>query len=630
MRELHVAKHGCDQNPGTADEPFLTIGRAACVAVESDTVIVHEGVYREWVNPKNGGRDHYHRIVYAAAENEKVVIKGSEVIGNWKKTSDHVWEAEVDNRLFGDYNPFRELLAGDWMIKPTDPYLHLGGVYINGAALREKLHLDLVETAEMSWFAQVQEDKTVILANFGELDPTDCLTEINVRKGCFYPDKNGVNYITVRGFEMAHAACPWSPPTAVQPGMIWTHWSKGWIIENNILHDARCSAISVGKEETTGDNLSWKFHRKPGYQHQQEAAFSALRYGWSKELIGSHIIRNNVIYDCGQNGIVGNLGGAFCEIYGNHIYNIANTGEIIEGHEMGGIKLHAPIDTYIHNNYIHDTFYGIWLDWQAQGVRVSANLMRENGTDLVLEGSHGPHLIDNNIFASHCCMHNISQGSAMVHNLFYGSVTYKNLKADFNRYRSLPYHLPHSTQIMGTAMLYGADDRVYHNVFVKSGKYEEDEDNLFGTMGYEGCPVSMEEYIERVMGKKATLVSFNVTKQPAYVNRNCYVSDAKAFSGEEENAFCDDAVMTVKEEDGKIYVEVEMPESFLKLHTEIMGTHNLGITRISEQAFENADGSEIRLDADYFGCGRSATPTPGPFEGLNAGYHKICVYENNF
>ena len=228
MRELHVAKHGCDQNSGTADEPFLTIGRAASVAVENDVVIVHEGVYREWVNPKNGGRDHYHRIVYAAAENEKVVIKGSEVIGNWKKTSDHVWEAEVDNRLFGDYNPFREILAGDWMIEPTNPYLHLGGVYINGAALREKLHLDLVETAEMSWFAQVKEDKTVILANFGELDPTDCLTEINVRQGCFYPDRNGVNYITVRGFEMAHAACPWSPPTAVQPGMIWTHWSKGW------------------------------------------------------------------------------------------------------------------------------------------------------------------------------------------------------------------------------------------------------------------------------------------------------------------------------------------------------------------------------------------------------------------
>ena len=38
-----------------------------------------------------------------------------------------------------------------------------------------------------------------------------------------------------------------------------------------------------------------------------EAVFRALKIGWSKEKIGSHIIRNNVIYDCGQNGIVGHM-----------------------------------------------------------------------------------------------------------------------------------------------------------------------------------------------------------------------------------------------------------------------------------------------------------------------------------
>jgi alpha-L-arabinofuranosidase len=45
-----------------------------------------------------------------------------------------------------------------------------------------------------------------------------------------------------------------------------------------------------------------------------EAVFRALQIGWSKEKIGSHIIRNNVIYDCGQNGIVGHMGCAFSEI----------------------------------------------------------------------------------------------------------------------------------------------------------------------------------------------------------------------------------------------------------------------------------------------------------------------------
>lgn len=57
--------------------------------------------------------------------------------------------------------------------------------------------------------------------------------------------------------------------------------------------------------------------------------------GWSRETVGSHIIRNNIIYDCGQNAIVGNMGGAFSEIYGNHIYNIGNK------HEFSVMKLQA-------------------------------------------------------------------------------------------------------------------------------------------------------------------------------------------------------------------------------------------------------------------------------------------------
>ena len=46
-REYHVAKRGNDQNLGTYESPFLTISKAAKIAEEGDTVIVHEGVYRE-------------------------------------------------------------------------------------------------------------------------------------------------------------------------------------------------------------------------------------------------------------------------------------------------------------------------------------------------------------------------------------------------------------------------------------------------------------------------------------------------------------------------------------------------------------------------------------------------------
>lgn len=51
----HVAKSGSDRNPGTTEEPLLTIQRAAELAWAGDRVTVHEGEYREWVRPRNGG-----------------------------------------------------------------------------------------------------------------------------------------------------------------------------------------------------------------------------------------------------------------------------------------------------------------------------------------------------------------------------------------------------------------------------------------------------------------------------------------------------------------------------------------------------------------------------------------------
>ena len=79
-RVYHVAKTGSDLGNGTKEAPFLTINKAASIAVAGDTVIVHEGVYREWIKPKNSGLSNTRRITYQAAEGEKVVIKGSERI----------------------------------------------------------------------------------------------------------------------------------------------------------------------------------------------------------------------------------------------------------------------------------------------------------------------------------------------------------------------------------------------------------------------------------------------------------------------------------------------------------------------------------------------------------------------
>lgn len=164
---------------------------------------------------------------------------------------------------------------------------------------------------------------------------------------------------------MRHAATPWAPPTSEQVGLIGTHWSKGWIIENNVISHSRCTGITLGKYSDEWDN-----------EGSSAAAFTetislALKNGWNWEDIGRHMIRNNRITHCEQAGIVGSMGAINSKIVGNVIHDI-HVQCTFAGKEMAGIKLHGPLD--LSGNRIYRTFRGIWLDWMTQGLRVSRNL----------------------------------------------------------------------------------------------------------------------------------------------------------------------------------------------------------------------------------------------------------------
>lgn len=640
-KEFHVAVTGCDFAEGSATHPFRTISQAAKVAETGDKIIVHEGEYREWVKPEHSGYSNLSRITYEAAENEKVVIKGSERIRNWEKLEGTTWKAVLSNTFFGEYNPYKETINGDWMVYP-DIHRHTGDVYLNGVSFYEANSVEEVKSAQKregaavvpwtmkfekilhpeqtiyQWYGEVDNENTTIYANFHGADPNEELVEINVRKCCFYPLKTGMNYITVRGFEMAQAACPWAPPTADQPGLLGVNWSKGWIIENNIIHDAKCSAVSIGKEASTGHNLCTRRHQKPGYQYQMEAVFRALQIGWSKEKIGSHIIRNNVIYDCGQNGIVGHMGCVFSEIYNNHIYNIAVKHEFF-GYEIAGIKLHAAIDVKIRHNRIHNCTLGTWLDWQAQGSRVSNNLYYSNDRDLMVEVSHGPYLVDNNIFASDYSFDNVSQGGAYVNNLSCGKM--RLLKVPD---RSTPYHFPHTTQVAGTAVVYGGDDRFYNNIFV-GGEGIED----CGTAGFNPNTASYEEYVDQVLSYgTGDLEVFLKAEQPVYIDANAYLNGAKGFdrekNGYHSRAF--DPSVKIVEEGDAVYLEINAEKAMLDIPAKIVFTETLGTVRIVDAVFDDSNGEPIVLDTDYTGARRAEKPAVGPIEGLKPGLNRVKVW----
>ena len=556
-----------------------------------------------------------------------------------------VWKAVLPNSFFGTYNPYKEVLGGDWFIYPNDNSLHAGDVYLNGKSFYEAKSLEEVknpvirtegvnppwtrhpepilhsEDTMYQWYAETDQETTVIYANFQGVNPNEELTEINVRKCCFYPEKTGLNYITVRGFEMAQAACPWTPPTADQPGLLGTNWSKGWIIENNKIHDAKCSGISIGKEASTGHNICTRTHRKPGYQYQMEAVFRARQIGWSKETIGSHVIRNNEIYDCGQNGIVGHMGCVFSEIAHNHIYNIAVKHEYF-GYEIGGIKLHAAIDVQIHHNNIHNCTLGTWLDWQAQGTRVSKNLYYADDRDLMVEVTHGPYLVDNNIFASDYNFDNIAQGGAYLHNLCCGTMRREDVLD-----RSTPYHFPHTTEVAGTTVVYSGDDRIYQNVFL-GGTVTYTEQSLHGTEGYDGHTNSLEEYINDVISRgNGDLEQFKHVKQPVYIRGNAYLKGAKPYGREENTHVSDmDPAVRIVETDGKTYLELNVEKEMLEIPTEIYNSEKLGMPRITEAAYENPDGTPIVFDTDYLDQPRNGQPAAGPIEGLKEGMNRILVW----
>lgn len=601
-REYHVAKNGNNKNEGTKESPLLTIQMASNLGLPGDIIIVHEGTYRECIVPPRGGKSNENRIIYQAASGEKVIIKGSEIVNNWQLVSGKVWKAVLTNEFFGNYNPYRDTIRGDWFNRKGRIH-HTGEVYLNGKSLWEVASLESVKNpvavagnfdeagSLLTWYCETDERYTTIYANFNGANPINEQVEINVRKSCFYPSVNFINYITIRGFTMCQAATQWAPPTAEQVGLIGTNWSKGWIIESNVISDSKCSGITLGKHGDEFDNTSED--SAEGYVKTIERAY---KKGWNKETIGSHIIRNNTIFNCEQTGICGSMGAVFSTIENNNIYNIW-TKRQFSGAEMGGIKIHASIDMVISGNRLYNCGRGLWLDWMAQGTRVTRNLFYNNTTDdIFVEVNHGPFLIENNIMLSPLAIRDWSEGGAYVHNLIAGNIELSP------QGRQTPYHEAHSTKMLALAQTKCGDNRYFNNIFV-AGK---------------NTPIN----------SKSGLGAYSNTNFPMFVDGNVYLYGAEKFNTEENKLeLAVDPEITVTETDKGYFLNMVFPKEIKSINNKLVTTSKLGNAAVSGQRFENPDGSEFSITTDYFRKKRNKNdPTPGPFEKYEKGKNKLKVW----
>lgn len=663
---------------GSEAFPFRKIQEAANIAKPGDEVIVYPGVYKENVNPIHAGTEDA-RITYISAEPQKAVITGAQEVKNWKPYEGDVWVARISNGLFGAFNPYKELVSGDWFMAAFTA--HLGEVYLNDKSLYEVTALEKVlhpevytpswdkEFSVYTWYTEQDEEKdeTVIYANFHGADPNKENVEINVRRNCFYPQKEGVGYITLSGFKVTKAATQWAPPTAYQEGMVGPHWSKGWIIEDCEISHAKCSGISLGKyKQPNNDNkwLKWKF--KDGTQTERDCICQAQREGWTKENIGSHIIRRCNIHDCGQTGIVGHLGGVFSIIEDNHIHHINNK-QNLAGAEIGGIKMHAAIDVIYRRNHIHHCTRGLWLDWQAQGTRVTQNLFHDNalpyaeddmdinapglGEDIFVEVSHGPTLIDNNILLSDRALKLATQGVALVHNIIAGSFVSVGIGTDngaktLSSPRYTPYHVPHRTEVAGFMTFLHGDMRFYNNIFIQQpirmgmkrimehlqgeGKNGWDDNNLYvGTWKYDdGYPLfeEWEKEFDGYCGLGSPDSDRYYMHLPVWSEGNVYFNGAKPWK--KEKNFVEDSehqvYISVEETDGAWKLKTNLYEVMPEITVGTISTETLGMAFEPEQMFENPDGTPIVFQEDYFGNHRKVNPLTGPFETKEAAQEILC------
>ncbi len=643
---------------GSKEMPFRHIDDAARVAVAGDEILVAPGIYREKVTPRNAGREDA-RIVYRSEVPLAAVITGAEVLTGWTRFKGDVWVNRVSNGVFGAYNPYTTRVCGDWYFAPN--VRHTGSVFLNDLAMYETDTLDEclagaadpfawnAEESTWKWFTEQDGDETVLYANFHGLDPNAQKVEIAVRRNCFMPDENGIGYITVSGFDINKGATTWAPPAAYQDGLIGPHWSRGWIIEDCAVWGSRCCGISLGKyRDPENDMYFYTKHVKSPTQMERDAVCRGQYHGWLKEKVGGHIVRRCEIHHCEQTGIVGRMGAVFSTIEDCHIHHVCNSQQL-GGAETAGIKLHAAIDVTIRRNHIHHCIEGVWLDWEAQGARISQNLMHDNqrpeglgqaqgamfSCDVFIEVGHGPTLIDNNVLLSKASVIMPSEGLAVIHNLMCGAFGLINSGVDSvvngqREPRYTPYHIRHRTEVAGFMTILHGDDRVYNNIIVQ--KYpvtdpsigpDSPEHQAAGTAPFDIFP-AYDEWISNFMMDREPdmghLAQYHFGHLPVWIGGNAYFGGATVSKHEKTGLVntADRVTVEVAEADGKWTLNTNVYDLLGDFRDAILTTDSLGCAFEPEQRFENRDGTPIAFDRDFLGNHRGVDALPGPFASAKA------------
>ena len=369
-----------DSNPGTADEPLLTINEAAKRAVDnkinyrSTRVIVEDGKYRESIQMikysnvvlgpySKSDPDNATPMYFEARNPGAVIVSGSDVWSDWQPDGD---------RFVHDW-PF------DWHDGSEELHLRREIFFVDGERMRQVL--SPAEITPGTYYVDLRAAKVYLKPTAGK-DLNQAEVEVGVREILW--DQRGEFNTFVSGFIFEHAPTEWR-------GGYWAAFrvvtSKNVIVEKCEFRNNNGYALFFGETENV--------LLKDSKMNNNGAD------GWNTWRVLNMVATDNETSYNNWRGAWGNW----------HGWNVGNKLESTHGLV---IRRHKAIGNLSR---------GLWLDFDMVDVVLDQVEVRDNYVDgLWIEANQGPITVKNSVFCNNHRSGIVTSYSQNIHldnNLFY-------------------------------------------------------------------------------------------------------------------------------------------------------------------------------------------------------------------
>jgi len=368
------AENASDENPGTADAPWLTIERATRESLESgDHLIIHDGVYRGGVNFVGlQGEAGNPIVIEGRSEGPGVVLKGSQVFkGDWQNCGK---QEKVEE-------PYPNAYRRRWVSDCN--FEQISQVILNDNILLQQIGQDPVETDP------------------NHLPPVGRGVEDMIRESFYHDPEAGRLYVDVHG---GSAPTGYTFEITTIPRVFYLEECRHVVVRNLEIRYGWMGLYAIHCENLLVENVATLHAAEDGIQ---------LR-----------LSKNCVIRNCkaNGNGQVG-LGLAACvdsrventEIFRNNYRRFHPYWHAGGSKNVKNIRCAFVGCTAGYNNGD-----GIWFDVDNQDIEISGNrLFHNEGNGVHYEISFGDTFIANNLIYSnrqHGVYVAASSGVTVAHN----------------------------------------------------------------------------------------------------------------------------------------------------------------------------------------------------------------------